>query len=75
MAKVVGYTLNEIQPPSGGFVTACILDCMVTGKMLSSSGGGCDAISPEVFEVLREDPEVQALIKRKIELLDAHPTA
>jgi len=48
---------------------------MVTGKMLSSSGGGSYAISPEVFDILQNDEEVRALIKRKVEFLDSHPTA
>lgn len=74
MAKAIGYQLSAIQP-AGGFGTACILDCMVTGKIISSSGGGCNAISPEVFDLLRGDEEVRALIKRKVELLDSHPTA
>lgn len=29
------------------------MTCMVTGKTLSSSGGGGYAISPEVFEQMR----------------------
>lgn len=75
MAKKIGYTLNPIRPSDGGFMTAALMTCMVTGKMLSSSGGGTYAIAPEVFDLLRDDAEVQELIKRKIDLLDAHPTA
>lgn len=74
MRKIIGYRLEAIQP-NGGFGTAAMLDCMVTGKNLSGSGGGSYAVSPEVFAVLKSDPEVQELIKRKVEALDAHPTA
>lgn len=69
MVKTVGYQLSAIRP-SGGFGTACMLNCMVTGRNLSNSGGGCNTISPEVFEVLRNDAEVQELIKRKIAAMD-----
>lgn len=63
----IGYTLNPIRNSSdGGMVTAAIMTCMVTGKMLSSSGGGAYAICPEVFELLDHDEDVREMIKRKV---------
>ena len=75
MGKKIGYMLSSIRLTDGGLATAALMNCMVTGKMLSSSGGGSYAISPEVFDILQNDEEVRALIKRKVEFLDSHPTA
>lgn len=74
MRKIIGYKLSPVEP-SSGFATAALLTCAVTGKTLSSSGGGGLAISPEVKTVITEDPEVQELIRQKIALLDSNPTA
>lgn len=61
------YRLEPIHPQTGmGFATACVMDCMVTGKMLSGSGGGGHYISPEVYDLLLRDKEVQALIRQKL---------
>ena len=74
MRKIIGYKLSPVEP-SSGFGTAALLTCSVTGKMLSSSGGGSLAISPEVKQAITEDEEVQELIRRKIALLESNPTA
>jgi len=40
------------EPGMGGFATAAILNCMVTGKQLASYGGGGRAMSVEIVEKL-----------------------
>jgi hypothetical protein len=63
------YRIDPIWPRSSanmGFATAAVMDCMVSGKMLSGSGGGGDYISPEVYELLYRDKEVRALIRQKL---------
>ena len=65
--KLIGYSLHPIsKKAAGGFATACLLTDMVTGKTLSTSGGGAYAISPEVFELLDRDEDVRALILSKL---------
>jgi len=67
MDKPYAYRLEAIHPRTdGGFATACVMSCMVSGKMLSGSGGGGSYISPEVYEILLRDKEVQALIRQKL---------
>jgi hypothetical protein len=64
--KTIAYRLERVKPSKGGIATACVMDCMVTGKMLSGSGGGSEYLAPEVVDILRYDKEVQALIQQKI---------
>jgi hypothetical protein len=74
--KPYAYRLERIVPKDGFFMaTAALMTCAVTGKVLSTSGGGGEYISPEVRQVILKDQEVQELIKRKIAELDAHPIA
>lgn len=73
MAKV--YSIQPVQTSAGGFGTACMMYDMITGKTLSSQGGGGNYISAETMAVLRDDVEVQELIKRKVEEAGRHPVA
>lgn len=66
MAKIIGYQLSPVTNEAAGFATACIMEDMVTGKMISSSGGGAYAISKETFDLLTSDQEVRALIRSKL---------
>lgn len=67
MAKTLGYTLSRItDDPTGGFITAALLQDMITGEVISSMGGGSLALSKATVKVLQEDQEVRELIKRKL---------
>jgi hypothetical protein len=73
MAKNIGYTLRAIRPSDGeGFMTAALMTCMVTDKIISSSGGGQNAICPEVFDLLENDEEVRDLIRRRVAAMTAN---
>lgn len=62
----IGYHLTPVSASEGGISTACMMECMVTGAILSGSGGGGYFISPEVFDMLTCDVEVQNFIRQKI---------
>jgi hypothetical protein len=54
--KPIGYQLVPVYPAEPGTIqTAALMECMVTGKMLDSSGGGMRVISPEVYAFLNSE--------------------
>jgi len=58
--------IHPVEPGKAGLATACVMSCCVSGKMLSGMGGGGSYISPEVYDLLQHDKEVQALIRQKL---------
>lgn len=73
--KTLGYKLVPIKEERSGMVmTAALNTCFITGKVITSMGGGCGAsMVPEAYRVLVDDEEVQALIRQKIALLSSNP--
>lgn len=67
--KILWYDIVPHFKPelgTGGFATAAILNCMVTGKQLDSMGGGGRAMSVEAVEKLdmyRYDAKSRALVE------------
>jgi hypothetical protein len=59
--EIIGYSIRPIYSDDdvGHVMTAALQQCAVTGKMISSMGGGGIAISPEVYERLMS-PEGKA---------------
>lgn len=52
----IGYALVPVYRADPGTIqTAALMECMVTGKMLDSSGGGMRVISPEVYAFLNSE--------------------
>ena len=67
MAKTLGYTLSRITDEAvDGFMTAALLQDMVTGEVISSMGGGGLALSKATVQLLQNDQEVRDLIKSKL---------
>lgn len=52
----IGYSLVPVYRAEPGTIqTAALMECMVTGKILDSSGGGMRVISPEVYAFLNSE--------------------
>jgi len=66
MEKPIAYQVSPVARAEGGMGTACMMECMVTGAILSGSGGGGYFISPEVFELLTRDAKVQTFIRKTL---------
>lgn len=59
--KIIAYNLVPVEAGSGSMLS-CMMQSMISGKTLASTGGGGNFISPEEFEVLKTN----ALIKDQI---------
>lgn len=66
MEKPIAYQLSPVDKTEGSMGTACMMECVVTGAILSGSGGGGYFISPEVFELLTRDVKVQTFIRESL---------
>lgn len=54
--RIIGYAIQPVyEAEPGTMQTAALMECMVTGKMLDSSGGGMRVISPEVYAFLNSE--------------------
>ncbi len=52
--KIIAYKLVPIYEPEVlGMVSACMMQCAVTGQTLSTSGGGPEVISPKVYDKIK----------------------
>lgn len=74
--KIIGYRIVPIKAGenAGMVMTAALNTCFVTGKLISSMGGGMSLnVAPEVVEVLKNDEAVQEFIRERIALLGSHP--
>lgn len=60
---LIGYKLEPIYENAGGFATAAMLTSMISGEVISSSGGGSFCITPQEFKVLKENQGIKNLIK------------
>jgi len=72
--KIIGYSLSPIVPAMGQMMTAAVRTCFVSGRVISSMGGGSAALHPDVVDILQNDEEVRELIQRKMaERNTVHP--
>jgi hypothetical protein len=57
--RIIGYALVPVHAPDPGMImTAALMECPITGKMLSSMGGGGspnEIVAPEVVEKMFSD--------------------
>lgn len=54
MSEVVAFGFEPLtRDDLDRAMTCCVLECMVSGKIIASSGGGRNVISAEVFEWLQ----------------------
>lgn len=73
--KIIGYKILPINAgdDAGMIMTAALNCCFITGRIISSMGGGMSSsVVPEVMEVLKNDADVQALIRQRVELLKSN---
>lgn len=61
--KIIAYRLEPVyEVPPGRLVTAAVMQCLATGKVLSGSGGGGEYLDPEIVEALRDGGESKVII-------------
>jgi len=67
--KIIAYGLRPIFPAEPGqIMTAAVMTCFVSQRMLSGMGGGSAALHPDVVDILTDDEEVRQLIRDKMKL-------
>lgn len=62
--KIIAYRLEPIYLATmPSMATACIMSSMISGTVISNSGGGGNYITPDEFEVLKTNNGIRNLIK------------
>jgi len=59
----IGYRISAVYPSSGGLATAAVMSSMISGEVISGSGGGGEFLTPKEFDALRSDPTTRTAIR------------
>lgn len=61
----IGYRISPVYKSSGGIGTAAMMTSMISGKIISNTGGGGDFLTPEEFKAIKTNGQIKDMIREE----------